>query len=89
MKQTYKEIYDTIKNIVELWKTQLASVYGGELEVDYREGVYYACAFHNDPKKINDVLHDNWVEPLKEIECLGTDSAIEYICSKLGIPVCH
>ena len=51
MKQTYKEVYDTIRNIVELWKTQLASVYGGELEVDYRECAYYACAFHNDPKK--------------------------------------
>lgn len=79
----------TIRNIVELWKTQLASVYGGELEVDYRECAYYACAFHNDPKKINGVLYDNWVEPLKEIECLGTDSAIEHICSELGIPVCH
>lgn len=89
MKQTYKEVYDTIRNIVELWKTQLASVYGGGLEVDYREGAYYACAFHNDPKKINDVLYDNWIEPLKEIECLGTDSAIEHICSELGIPVCH
>ena len=67
------------------WENELSTIYGGELEVDYLEGDYYACAFHNEPKN----GCDYWIEEIKEVPCLGNDESIEAECRKLGIPVCR
>ena len=73
-----------VKEIKNRWENELSAIYGGELEIDYMDGTYYACAFHNEPKN----GCDSWVEQIKEFDCLGKDKMIETECRKLGIPVC-
>ena len=76
---------EKLKNIKARWESELSTIYGGELEVNYLDGNYYACAFHNEPKD----EYDSWIEEIKEFECLGNDESIETECCKLDIPVCH
>ena len=74
-----------LKEIKNRWENELSAIYGGELEVDYMDGTYYACAFHDEPKN----GCDSWVEQIKEFDCLGKDEMIEAECRKLGISVCR
>ena len=78
-------MYEKLKAIKKEWEDTLFSVYGGELEINFIDGDYYACAFHNKPKD----NYDSWVEKIREIECLGNDESIEQECIKLDIPFCH
>ena len=77
-------MFEKLKEIKNRWENELYAIYGGELEVDYMDGTYYACAFHNEPKN----GCDSWVERIKEFDCLGEDKMIETECRKSGIPVC-
>lgn len=76
---------EKLKEIITRWESELSAIYGGELEIDFLDGNYYACAFHNEPKG----KCDSWIEKLKEFDCLGNDENIEMECHKLDIPVCH
>lgn len=76
---------EKLNQIKARWKSELSTIYGGELEINYLEGNYYACAFHNEPKG----EYDSWIEEIKEFKCLGNDESIETECRKLGIPVCR
>ena len=76
---------EKLKEIKNRWENELSSIYGGELEIDYLDGQYYACAFHNEPKG----EYDSWVEQIKEFDCLGNDKSIETECKKLEISVCR
>ena len=77
-------MFGKLKEIKNRWENELSVIYGGELEVDYMDGTYYACAFHNEPKN----GYDSWVEQIKEFDCLGKDKMIETEYRKLGITVC-
>ena len=77
-------MFGKLKEIKNRWENELSTIYGGELEVDYMDGTYYACAFHNESKG----EYDSSVEQIKEFDCLGEDKTIEVECRKLGIPVC-
>lgn len=76
---------EKLKEIKARWENELSAIHGGELEVNYLDGNYYACSFHNEPKD----KCDSWIEELREFECLGNDESIEMECHKLGIPVCR
>lgn len=76
---------EQLKEIKTKWESELSAIYGGELEIDYLEGRYYACAFHDEPK--GDC--DSWIERIEELDFLGEDVSIEKECSKLGIPICR
>lgn len=82
-----------LKEIKSRWEKEFSMKYGGELELDYLDGNYYVCAFHNEPKVIDTVQYDSWLEPIKEVECLGdrfgNSEEIEAACIQLGIPYCH
>lgn len=78
-----------LREIKRRWEDELSAKYGGELEVDYINGTYFVCAFHPEPKAIESVQYDNWIEKVKEFECLGNSKEIESYCSQLGIQVCH
>lgn len=78
-------MFQILKEMKERWDHELSSIYGGELEIDYIDGKYYACAFHNEPKE----GYDSWIEQIKEFHCLGEDESIETECRKLGIAVCR
>lgn len=80
---------DIIMNIVNNWDRELSKKYGGELEIDYEDGKYYACAFHDEAKIIDGKEYDSWIEKIKEIDCLGSSFEIEDMCSQHSIPVCH
>ena len=80
---------NVIKNIIQKWNTELSKKYGGELEIDYENGKYYACAFHNESKIVDGREYDSWVEKIKEFDCLGSSLKIEPICNQLNVPVCH
>lgn len=79
-------VTNIIKSMMQKWE-ELSPKYGGELEVDYEDGKYYACAFHNEP--CGNPEYDSWVERIKEIDCLGSSPEIERICNQFKIPVCH
>lgn len=76
---------EKLREIKNRWENELSSIYGGELEIDYLDGQYYACAFHNEAKG----EYDSWVEQIKEFGCFGNDKSIEVECKKLEIPVCR
>lgn len=76
---------EKLKEIKTRWENELSIIYGGELEVDYLEGNYHVCVFHDEPKN----GCDSWIEEIKEVACLGNDESIETECRKLGIPVCR
>lgn len=76
---------EKLKEIKTRWESELSVIYGGELEINFLDGNYYACAFHNEPKN----GCDSWIEKIKEFDCLGNDESIECECHKSGIPVCH
>ena len=78
-------MYERLKAIKIEWEDTLFALYGGELEINFIDGNYYACAFHTEPKG----EYDSWIEKIKEFDCLGNDENIERECHKLGIPVCH
>lgn len=78
-------MYEKLKEIKMEWENNLCSIYKAELEVDYIDGAYYACAYHDEPRG----GYDSWLEEIKEFSCLGNDKSIEIACHKLGIPVCH
>lgn len=76
---------EKLKEIKARWENELSAIYGGELEVNYLDGNYYVCSFHNKPKD----EYDSWIEELREFDCLGNDESIEAECHKLDIPVCR
>ena len=76
---------EKLKEIKEKWESELSTIYGGELEIDYLDGQYYACAFHDESKG----EYDSWVDKIKEISPLGNNKSIEVACHTLGIPVCR
>lgn len=78
-------MFDKMLEIKNRWDKELSVIYHGELEVDYIDGLYYACSFHNEPKG----EYDSWIEVIKEFNCLGGDKSVEAECKKLGIPVCR
>lgn len=79
------KIFKTLTDFKNKWENELSAIYGGELEIDYLDGQYYACAFHNEPKD----GCDSWLERINEFDCLGNNVTAEYACRKLGIPVCR
>ena len=76
---------EKLKEIKEKWENELLNIYGGELEINFLDGNYYACVFHNEPKG----ECDSWLERIREFDCLGNNVIIEEECHKLGIPVCR
>ena len=89
LKLEVKIILEKLKEIKKKWDDELSMKYGGELEINYVDGNYFAYAFHNTPKVINDIEYDSWIERIKEFEALGKMSGLEEICNELGIAICH
>ena len=50
VKERMINMLEKLKEVKARWENELSTIYGGELEVDYLDGNYFACVFHNESK---------------------------------------
>lgn len=83
-----EKIEQKIRAVKKKWDEGLNEKYGGELEINLLDGEYCACAFHDEPKEVDGLWYDNWIEKLAECEPIGTIKDMESVgwaCRTLNI----